>query len=200
MTLVKFCGISREEDVGTINRLHPDMMGFVFWEKSKRYVTKEKAVSLSKMLDPSICPVGVFLDMSFEYIADIAKTGCIKAVQLHGSEDERFVRDVQKETGLQVIRAFKISDRKDLEKAVSTDADMLMLDGGIGEGRTFDWSLLQDVERPYILAGGLNPENVGQAISKLHPYGVDVSSGIETDGVKDPVKMKLFMDAVKSAR
>ena len=198
MTLVKMCGITREADVGVLNTLHPDFTGFVFWEKSKRFISKGDALRLSEMLDPKIEPVGVFLNPSIEKVIDIAGSGCIKMIQLHGDESESFVREVQNKSGLPVIRAFKISTKDDLDTAVSTDADLLMLDGGAGEGRSFDWSILDDVNRTYLLAGGLTPENVEQAISKAHPYGVDVSTGIETDGLKDPDKMRRFMTAVKT--
>lgn len=200
MTCVKFCGLSRSEDIAAVNILNPDYAGFVFWEKSRRYVAPETAKMLSDKLNPDIVPVGVFLDSDLNRIIDIANTGCIRTVQLHGSEDEGFVRETRDATGMPVIRAFRIATRNDLEKAISTEADLMMLDGGIGEGRTFDWTLLEDVKRPYILAGGLNPENVMEAIERLHPFGVDVSSGIETDGIKDQDKMKRFMEAVDSAR
>lgn len=200
MTCVKFCGLSKSEDITAVNRLNPDYAGFVFWEKSRRYVAPETAKALSEKLDPEIVPVGVFLDSDINGIIDIAETACIRAVQLHGSESEGFVKETKDATGMPVIRAFRISSRDDLEKAVSTEADLLMLDGGIGEGRAFDWTLLEGVERPYILAGGLNPDNVKEAIERLNPFGVDVSSGIETDGIKDQDKMKRFMEAVDSAR
>lgn len=200
MTCVKFCGLSRSEDIAAVNILNPDYAGFVFWEKSRRYVAPETAKMLSDKLNPDIVPVGVFLDSDLNRIIDIANTGCIRTVQLHGSESEGFVRETRDATGMPVIRAFRIATRNDLEKAISTEADLMMLDGGIGEGRTFDWSLLEDVKRPYILAGGLNPDNVKEAIERLHPFGVDVSSGIETDGIKDQDKMKRFMEAVDSAR
>jgi len=198
MTLVKMCGITREADVKVLNTLCPDFTGFVFWEKSKRLISKENALRLSEMLNPEIKPVGVFLNPTMEEVMDIAGSGCIKMIQLHGDESESFVKDVQNKSGLPVIRAFKISTKDDLDTAISTDADLLMLDGGAGEGRPFDWSILDNVGRPYLLAGGLTPENVGQAISKAHPYGVDVSTGIETDGLKDPAKMKRFMTAVNT--
>lgn len=200
MTCVKFCGLSRSEDIAAVNILNPDYAGFVFWEKSRRYVAPETAKMLSDDLNPDIVPVGVFLDSDLNRIIDIANTGCIRTVQLHGSENEGFVRETRDATGMPVIRAFRIATRNDLEKAISTEADLMMLDGGIGEGRAFDWTLLEDVKRPYILAGGLNPDNVKEAIERLHPFGVDVSSGIETDGIKDQDKMKRFMEAVDSAR
>lgn len=199
MTRVKLCGLSRKEDIAEANALRPDYIGFVFWEGSRRFVTADKAISLSKMLDPSIVPVGVFLNADIDHIIKIADSGCIRMVQLHGDESEELVKRIQERTGLPVIRAFRIEDRKDIETAVSTEADLLMLDGGIGSGTAFDWSLLEDVDRPYFLAGGLDGDNVREAISKLHPFAVDVSSGIETDGLKDPVKMKRFIEAARTA-
>ncbi len=199
MTFVKFCGLSRDEDIAVANKLGPCFVGFVFWKDSRRCVTLDKAVELSERLDPAITPVGVFYNSTLEEIGKVVSTGCIRTIQLHGGESERFVNCVQHETGLPVIRAFRVSNHQDVELAVSTEADLLMLDGGLGEGRTFDWSLLDGIDRSFILAGGLNPGNVGEAISKTHPFAVDVSSGIETDGVKDPRKMKQFMKAAETA-
>lgn len=199
MTLVKFCGLSRPEDIAAANSCHPDFIGFVFWNKSRRFVTVDEAIELSHGLDRSIKRVGVFLNASFEEIVGVAKTGCINRIQLHGSENESFVKRIQSRTGMSVIRAFGIGSAEDVQLAATTEADYIMFDGGTGEGRTFDWSVLENVGRPYFLAGGLNPENVGEAVSRLHPYAVDVSSGIESNGVKDPEKMRLFMEAVGSA-
>ena len=190
------CGLTRPEDIAFANEVKPDYIGFVFAEKSKRYVTPEKAAELAEKLDKSIVPVGVFVDSDFDEIFDIFKSGAIRIAQLHGNESEELVKRLQ-ENGVPVIRAFQIKSEDDIRKAEKTAADHILLDSGKGSGVTFDWSLLKAVNRPYFLAGGLDPENVSRAVTELHPYAVDTSSGLETDGVKDRIKMIAFAKAVR---
>ncbi|MCQ2079703.1 MAG: phosphoribosylanthranilate isomerase [archaeon] len=199
MTMMKFCGIRRKEDVEYVKEVKPHFVGFVFAPGRSRTISIETAVELADMIPEEIATVGVFLDQTIEEIIAVAQTGAIDYVQLHGSESERYVYMVQYYTGLPVIRAFVVRNQEDIEKAVNTNADYLMLDAGTGSGETFDWSILGDLGRPYFLAGGLSPDNVGEAINRLHPFAVDVSSGIETDGCKDLEKMKAFKKAVDAA-
>lgn len=197
MTKVKFCGIRRETDIAYANRIHPDLVGFVFAKKSRRYISPEDAFLLRQKLLPDITTVGVFVNEPPENIAAYITRGIITVPQLHGQEDESYIKKLRQLTNAPVIQAFCIRCAKDLEKAERSSAEYILLDAGAGDGKTFDWSLLSAIDRPYFLAGGLDSSNVGDAISLLHPYGVDVSSGIETDGFKDQDKMTDFMHAVR---
>ena len=181
MTKIKMCGLRRAEDIEFANMVKPDYIGYVFAEKSKRYITPEKAAELTKLLDGDIVPVGV-----------------VKMVQLHGSESEDFVSKL-KNRGIPVIKAFQVGSAEDIAAAERSCADMVLLDSGKGSGQTFDWSLIGGIKRSYLLAGGMTAENAAAAIGMLRPYGVDASSCLETDGFKDIAKMKAFAQAVRAA-
>ena len=196
MTLVKICGLTRPEDIDAVNSLSLDMAGFVFYGPSRRCVTRDSARELGSGLDPSIVKVGVFVDEDPLVIADLVGSGIIDAVQLHGVEDGAYIHGLRRLVDAPVIKTFLVRDRGDIEAANRSDADYVLLDSGMGSGRTFDWSLLEDMDRDYILSGGLNPGNIHDAVEMLHPYGVDVSSGVETDGRKDPLKMSAFLETV----
>ena len=196
MTLVKICGLTRPEDIDAVNSLSPDMAGFVFYGPSRRCVTRDSARELGSGLDPSIVKVGVFVDEDPLVIADLVGSGIIDAVQLHGVEDGAYIHGLRRLVDAPVIKTFLVRNRGDIEAANRSDADYVLLDSGMGSGRTFDWSLLEDMDRDYILSGGLNPGNIHDAVEMLHPYGVDVSSGVETDGRKDPLKMSAFLETV----
>ena len=193
---VKMCGLTRTEDIAAVNECRPDYIGFVFAQKSKRAVTPEQAVVLRRLLDKDIQAVGVFVDEPLSNVAALLYSGVIDIAQLHGQEDDAYIRQLQAETHCPVIKAFRIHTAQEAAKAQNSPADMILLDAGAGDGKTFDWSLIQYVTRPYFLAGGLSPENV-QAAAALHPYALDVSSGIETNGHKDKEKMTAFMNAVR---
>lgn len=192
MVKVKFCGLKRPCDIVWANELHPDYAGFVF-AGTKRRVSDELAAELRRELDPSIPAVGVFVDDEPQHMASLVKKGVIQLVQLHGQEDEAFVQQIQTDLGVPVIKAFSIANQDDVTRALESRADYILLDQGKGgTGKVFDWFLLKGIGRPYFLAGGLTPQNAAQAAA-LQPYALDVSSGIETDGVKDREKMTLFM-------
>ena len=197
MTGIKLCGLSLPSEIGTVNRLKPDYIGFVFAKKSRRYITEEKAAELKRLLTPEIKAVGVFINEDMKTVARLLKEGVIDIAQLHGTEDAAYVKRLREITGKAVIQAFCIGGRQDAALAESSVADYVILDSGAGSGRAFAWELAQNIKRPYFLAGGLTPENVEEAIERLHPYAVDVSSGIETDGVKDQRKMAAFVAAVR---
>ena len=197
MTKIKLCGLRRPEDIEAANLLKPEYVGFVFAKKSKRYVEPETALSLKKALDPSIKAVGVFVNEDLSVVADLLNRGVIDIAQLHGSESDEYIDELKKATGKTVIRAFKITSQEDVDKAVVSPADYILLDAGAGDGVTFDWSVVKNVERPFFLAGGLGPANVTDAIRAVKPFAVDVSSGIETDGFKDKDKMTAFVTAVR---
>lgn len=197
-TQIKMCGLRRPEDIRAVNELKPDYIGFVFFPGSRRYITPETANALKEMLDPGIEAVGVFVDENPETVAELLADRTIDMAQLHGHEDEQYLARLRKLTDRPLIRAFRIRSAEDAMRAQDSSADRILLDAGAGDGKTFDWSWLRTVDRPYFLAGGLNPENVARAVQELKPYAVDVSSGIETDGFKDIQKMRAFMQAVRA--
>ena len=198
-TKIKFCGLRTTEDVEYANELRPDYVGFVFAKNSKRMVTERQAELLKSALEPGIIKVGVFIREDPERIASLLHHGTIDYVQLHGGEDTEYIRKLRELTDHPIIQAFRVDTKEDLAAAEKSEADYILLDSGIGgTGTAFNWELLKGFSRPYFLAGGLSPENVREAIETLHPYVVDVSSGIETDGRKDPAKMEKFIDVVRS--
>ena len=197
MTRVKMCGLRRAEDIEAANRLMPEYIGFVFAPASRRFISLEEAAALRQALSPGIRAVGVFVDEDAETVARLLESGVIDIAQLHGNEDEAYIARLKARTGKPVIRAFRVKNAEDLRAAEASAADMVLLDAGAGDGKTFDWSLLSSVSRPYFLAGGLTPENTAEAVKRYHPFAVDVSSGIETDGFKDCNKMRAFMRAVR---
>ena len=196
MTRIKFCGLKTLEDIFFANELLPEYVGFVFAPKSKRFVTPAQAEKLRAALDKKICAVGVFVDEKISAVAELLNAGIIDAAQLHGSEDEAYIKNLRALTSKPLIKAFRIND------FISNFSFLIpncfaLIDAGAGDGKVFDWSLLKNFEREYFLAGGLNPENVSDAIKLLQPFAVDVSSGIETDGRKDFKKMAAFAKAVR---
>ncbi len=206
-TRIKICGLSRPRDIETVNRLGVDYAGFIFWPHSRRAVTAEEARDLRGLLDSHIVPVGVFVDAMPEEIADLAAGGIISMIQLHGGESENYIRQLRQlleERGAAhtpLMRAFTVRGPADLREAALSTADYVLLDNGKGTGQAFDWSLLREerTERKWFLAGGLTPRNVGSAIRGFRPWAVDLNSGVETEGYKDPVKMEAAVRAVREA-
>ena len=196
-TLIKMCGMRTLEEMVWIWRIMPEYVGFVFAEKSKRYVTRDKASELSELLSDGTEAVGVFVDEDIKVVAGLLDDGIIDIAQLHGSEPDDYIRELQKATSKKVIKAFRVRSEEDIIQAEQSPADYVLLDAGMGGGVTFDWTLLKEVKRPYFLAGGLHPGNASEAVRMLDPYALDVSSGIETDGIKDERKMAAFTDAVR---
>lgn len=199
MTRLKLCGLSRPEDIEAANELLPEYIGFVFAPKSRRYVPPETAAGLKRLLCPAIRAVGVFVNAPPESVAGLLKDGIIDLAQLHGDEDESYIRRLRSLTDRPVIQAFRIASESDLTGAERSTADYILLDSGAGTGQVFDWDLLKNFRRPFFLAGGLDPGNVEAAIRRAAPYAVDVSSGIETDGRKDKDKMAAFVAEVRKA-
>ena len=195
---IKLCGLTRPCDIEAVNELQPDYIGFVFAKKSRRYVSPEKAEELKAMLAPGIQAVGVFVNEEPEQIVSLLEAGTIDVAQLHGQEGEREIRRLRELTDHLLIQEFRIDTEQDVERANASTADYVLLDSGAGgTGTVFDWDLLQAIRRPYFLAGGLDTENLGTVKAKLNPYGIDVSSGIETDGYKDKEKMTAFVAAAR---
>ncbi len=199
-TELKICGLKRLEDIIAVNRHGADYAGFVFFAKSKRYVDPYKANELISLLRADIKPVGVFLDEPLDNVVRIARITGVELIQLHGHESEEYVEYVKRTLDRPVIKAYKASEEGALEKAAQSSADYVMIDSGAGSGKKFDWSILKDFKRDYFLAGGLDPESVGEAIRMLEPFAVDVSSGVETDGIKDEKKIAEFINAVRYGR
>ncbi len=207
-TRVKLCGISRDEDVRAVLRAAPDMCGIVVdYPCSLRSVTPDVAARLGKLLEGSgIERVGVFVDAFHTTIERLVAAGALDAVQLHGHETPAYIEELRARLALaapdrhvRIIQAFRVRAPQDVQAARQSPADLVLLDNGRGTGEAFDWGLVADVGRPFVLAGGLAPGNVARAIAAVRPYAVDMSSGIETDGSKDPRKMMEAVAAVRAA-
>ncbi|SEL68747.1 phosphoribosylanthranilate isomerase [Butyrivibrio sp. ob235] len=206
MTKTKFCGLTRPEDIKIVNRLKPDYIGFVFFKKSKRNVEPEEAKKLKEKLDSNIKAVGVFVDEKPEFIAGLANENIIDTIQLHGNEDEKYIGQLRKLTAAKIIKAFQIKNynctkngtEDFLEEVQTSSADMVLIDSGQGTGTAFNWEILKQITRPYFLAGGINTENIEEAVTDIKPYAIDVSSGIETDGVKDEEKMSFIISIIRN--
>ena len=203
---VKLCGMFRDEDVQAVAEARPDLCGFIVdFPKSHRSVTPAQLAGLCDRLlecEPAGAPVwrvGVFVDEPMEQLVRIVDAGCIDLVQLHGNEDAAYIDELRDRTGVGIIQAFRIRSAADAAAAEASAADLVLLDNGQGTGEGFDWSLVASVGRPFMLAGGLGPENVAQAIEEVRPWGVDMSSGIETEKLKDPAKMAAAVAAVRKA-
>lgn len=213
--LVKLCGLRTAADVAAANAAQPDFAGFVIDVAGKRRsIPLARAVELASSLDPAIRPVGVFVDAPVETVNRFLTEIPNAAVQLHGSEDAAYIASLRLVAGLQagqasdpakarIIQAFRIETVGDTLRAAASTADLVLLDSGQGSGRTFDWRLLTGFPRAFLLAGGLGPDNLVQAMAKARNAaggcfkGVDMSSNLETDGAKDPMKM---LAAVKASR
>ena len=198
MTKIKFCGLTRAEDIAAANTLKPEYIGFVFAPKSKRYVSPQQAALLRAQLSPAIKAVGVFVNEPPEVVARLLNENILDIAQLHGQEDAAYLARLCSLTAKPLWQAFRAETAAGLAAAARSTADMVLLDSGAGgTGTVFNWKLLQGFPRPYILAGGLDADNAAAAVTRLHPYAMDVSSGIETAGKKDPAKMAAFAAAVR---
>ena len=213
MVKIKICGLRRLEDIEIVNKYKPDYIGFVFAE-SPRKVSFEEARELSGLLSEDIVPVGVFVNEHMKLIVDLFREGIIEIAQLHGDEDEKYIKDLKdksiEETGkeIPVINAIEIKDNTDFNDTVlewrDSLSDYFILDSGKGSGKTFDWSLIDKnsefFKNSIFLAGGLNSENLTSAIEEFNPFAVDLSSSVETDGFKDEEKIKEIIEIVDTYR
>ncbi len=207
-TRLKICGLRRPEDIRYANQVRPDCVGFIFDPSRRRYIPPEEAAALHAGLSPGILAAGVFVDAPIQAIVDTARAGTIDLIQLHGSETEAYLDDLRKALAragcpLSLVQAFRVQSAEDLRRAESSSADLILLDNGAGTGTPFDWTLIEDhgpLTRPFVLAGGLGPENVEAAIRRFRPLAVDASSSLETEGWKDLKKMQAMKDAVLRAR
>ena len=201
-TKIKICGLKRQEDITYVNEAKPDYCGFIIeFPKSSRNVTGDQIRTLTANLHPDIIPVGVFVNASPERVEELLLDGTIQIAQLHGQEDEDYIRRIQRNTRHQVIKAFSVKTTQDIELALQSPADYILLDqGGGGTGKTFDWSLIPEIQRPFFLAGGIGAANLEQAIREIHPYAVDLSSSVETEKWKDPTKIRQVVDSVRKMK
>lgn len=194
---IKLCGMFRLEDIGYVNEVKPDFAGFILAEGFRRRILREQAKAFREELDPVIPAVGVFVNNSCEEIISYLQEGIIQMAQLHGNETEEDIQYIQAVTGKPVMKAVKVTNRCDVEAWLDSAADYLLFDGGTGSGVAFDWSVLNEIDREFFLAGGLNADNLLAAMEKVHPFAVDLSSGVETDGVKDLEKMREVVRIVR---
>lgn len=199
---IKICGIRRAEDCAYINEARPDYAGFIFWDKSFRFVDMRQAYVLRKQTDEHIRTVGVFVDEIPELVYGIAKAGIISVVQLHGHESREYIDYLRKllPVHTEIWKAYKVRGTADIDEALDSTADRILLDNGYGTGQCFDQSLLDNErlqQRGYILAGGMTPENIPEAIQRYAPQMIDISSGVETDRYKDRDKILRAVQAVR---
>lgn len=221
MAVIKICGLSRPEDIDAVNEAGPDYCGFIIdFPKSHRNVTTWQVSALRKKLSDGIVPVGVIVDQPIEKAAMLLNEGIVDVIQLHGHEDEVYIEQLRKlleksdaangqcayntDRKKQIWQAFKIRSYEDLEKVAISSADAIILDNGYGTGETFDWSILSDAsellsEKKIFLAGGLTPDNIEAAVSQLGVWGIDISSGVETDQKKDRIKILAAVAAARRA-
>ncbi len=197
MSEIKICGLYRDEDIDYVNALDPDYVGFIIdFPKSHRSINLDRAEALIKKLKKSIKSVCVFVNAPIDFIAQFDFADII---QLHGDEDNSYILKLKERMPkTEIWKAFKIKCDDDIKKAQNSVADMVLLDSGYGTGEVFDWSIISKFNRKFILAGGINAENINSAVEKLSPFAIDLSSGVETDKIKDFGKIKKVIDIVRS--
>lgn len=194
---IKICGLMRECDIEYVNRLKPEYIGFIFAEGRRRRIEVDDAARFKRKLSEEIEAVGVFVNQSINYVADIAANNIIDIIQLHGSEDESYIRNLQNKTDKKIIKAIRIETVRDIQGIDNCVADYVLLDNGIGgTGESFDWSLVKDIGKPFFIAGGIGANNVKEAL-RLQPYAIDVSSSVETNGYKDYDKIQEIIALVR---
>jgi len=202
MTKIKICGLSRIEDIDYVNEALPDYIGFVF-AKSKRQIDNEQAKLLKGILDPSIQAVGVFVNEPIDNIILLCSNSSIDIVQLHGDEDENYINQLKANIDKPIIKAARIRNKDDIKASENFDTDYLLLDAYKegeygGSGDAFDWSIISEIGKPYFLAGGIHSGNVIDAVTKIRPYAIDISSGVESNGRKDRDKILEIITKVRS--
>ena len=214
MSKIKICGLKRPEDIRMVNELLPDFCGFIIdFPKSHRSRTPDEVRQLVKGLDRAhVVPVGVFVNAPVETVAALLQDGTIAMAQLHGSEDNPYIRQLRTLTDRPIIKAYAVKTPETLREAAGSIADYVLLDQGKGSGMTFDWSSFgtpaaREIFGPtgtpkgdWFLAGGLNHENIAEAIRRFSPYAVDLSSAVESDGVKDYEKTRRIIETVRSIK
>ena len=199
-TKIKICGLSRDIDASYVNAALPDFAGFIIsFPKSRRSIAPERAKQFRELIDSRIKTVGVFVNSDLHEAASLANCGAIDVIQLHGSESEEYISSLRRETSAEIWKSFIVKTEGDISAAASSSADRVLLDGGMGGGTLFDHSLIKNIGREFILAGGLNCGNIENAVKTLRPWAVDISSGVETDGVKDRSRIVRITAMVRSS-
>ncbi|MDF2612445.1 MAG: Phosphoribosylanthranilate isomerase [Clostridia bacterium] len=198
MIKIKICGLTREEDIHIANECFPDYIGFVF-AKSKRQLSLSQAKHLKHLLSPSVKAVGVFVNEPISSLIRYENEQVIDIIQLHGDESDDYVKELKKKIKLPIIKAIRV--KNEVNPNQNHNADFLLFDKYLegaygGGGESFDWQVIKNIKEPYFLAGGINLNNVREAIKKT-PYGIDVSSGVETNGVKDRDKILEMISIVR---
>lgn len=196
-TKIKICGLFRSTDIEYVNEVQPDYAGFILTPGFRRSISGEQAMQFRQKLNREIPAVGVFVDAPCEEVVDYFRKDIIQMAQLHGRETERDILYIKAATGKPVLKAVKVRVRSDVQAWLGSAADYLVFDGGTGSGKVFDWRLLEDISGDFFLAGGLNAGNLKEALA-LGPYAVDLSSGVETGGVKDRAKMQAVVELVRN--
>ena len=204
MSKIKICGLSRQQDIETVNDILPDYIGFVF-AKSRRQVSSDTAKALKDKLNPSIKAVGVFVNEEIEHIVSLCKSHTIDIIQLHGDEDADYIKELKRYVPNKIIKAVRVITSEDIIRANEFHSDYLLLDAYHeeqygGSGKTFDWSMISNISKPYFLAGGIDTNNILQAQIQCNPFCLDVSSGVETDGYKDANKIIDIVTKIRSVR
>ena len=202
MTKIKICGLTRYQDIEAVNECQPDYIGFLFAPERRRTVTAETAGTLKSFLDKNIKAVGVFVNNDIDFVIHLAQKGTIDLIQLHGDETEEYIHFLKQHTNLPIIRAVRVKTAEDILKADTLPVDYLLLDTYApnaygGTGKTFDWSMIPSIKKPFFLAGGLRIDNIAQACHS-DAYCLDLSSGAETNGVKDKKKIEELIRIVRS--
>lgn len=203
---IKICGLFRDEDIEAVNAVSPDWAGFIIDVPfSHRSISASEAKDLISQLAPGIQPVGVFFNETPEHVAEAADIANFSAVQLHGEENEEDLAQLrrlldERSLDCRIWKAFKAKDAATIAQAQNSSADVVLLDGGTGDGRTFNWDLCSSLSRPFIVAGGLDPENIEQALKCTGAFACDLSSGVETDKLKDPAKINAAVKAARSVK
>lgn len=199
---IKLCGMYRECDIDYVNEAQPDYVGFiVMFPKSHRNIDLETALRLKSRLLPSIISVAVSVNAPVKEFAEFANSGAAELLQLHGNENAEYIAELRKLTSVPIIKAIKVTSADDIFEAQKLDVDYLLLDSGTGSGKAFDHSLIDRdrITMPFFLAGGLTPDNVRAAAREIQPYAVDMSSGIETEKLKDREKILAAVREVRNA-
>lgn len=197
---IKICGLTRDQDIQAVNQWKPDYIGFVFVEKSRRYISRQQAERLKKKLSRDIQAVGVFVNEPKEKIARFFMENTIDIAQLHGQETEEEISWIKEQTGKSVIKAISVSAETDVQYWQNSCADYLLFDNGTGgTGLAFDWNLIKENKKPYFLAGGIGLHNITEAM-KQGAYAIDLSGGVETNGQKDSKKIADIVHSVRMYR
>ncbi len=201
MTRIKICGLKTIADVQAVNEVRPDYAGLVF-ATGRRQIGEEEAAKLKAELAAEIHAVGVFVNEDREKVLRLCDRRCIDLIQLHGEEDEEYLAAIRSRVGNPIMKAVRVRSTEDILRTEAMDCDYLLLDAYHereygGSGVSFDWSLIPKIRKPYFLAGGINAGNVTEAMVSYQPYGIDVSSGVETGGSKDPVKLRELIRLIR---